>query len=211
MIEKYTADIIKGKETKFLRDQSAHEGGYAYKWNSKAQPRHFPRETNYTPPNVDNIILNISSTSPILSGQSTWYRDLSEDRLPKKKKKQGNSDAQSLESFKRTFGMTQNRTPPGHARSIQSQSPMSQHSLSNIVSGTFAPVLTTDLNASSSARVLPCISNKVGSLNTMLFTTNSSQLDPKLAPIFLGKVQEMGLSPLLYTLPQQLGEKPNLK
>lgn len=94
---------------------------------TNVQSRHFPRERTYAPPNGDYIIPNISSTFSISSSQSTSYRDLSEDRLTKKRK--SNPDTQSLESFKHTFGTTQNRRPPGRPRSTHSQS--SQPSLSD--------------------------------------------------------------------------------
>lgn len=85
-IEKYTFEIIKGKETKFLRDQAAHDGGYAYKWNHFTQSRHYTKESGFVSRNIDVIIHNLSSASSISSSQSIIYHYLFEDRVPKKKK-----------------------------------------------------------------------------------------------------------------------------
>lgn len=99
-IENYTIEIMRGKETKFLRDQVVHDGGYAYKWQHNTQPRRFTNGNYFVPQTIDNVVSNLSSASSISSSQSTIYNDLSEDRVPEKRKKRDH-DTQSLESFKR--------------------------------------------------------------------------------------------------------------
>lgn len=85
-LEDYTLDIINAKEGKFSRDKSAYDNGYAYKWSQTT----FNRPMNHSPthpmPQTTPDLPNMSSVSSAVSSQSTVYGDLSQDRLPKKRK-----------------------------------------------------------------------------------------------------------------------------
>ncbi|XP_040196297.1 uncharacterized protein LOC120929125 [Rana temporaria] len=99
-LEEYTADLIKIKEGKYMRDKSAYDNKYAYKWTPSTfarQPAYQP--TRNVPPNTSNIP-NMSSVSSAASSQSTVYRDLSQNQLPKKRK--SNRKSASSDSLSRT-------------------------------------------------------------------------------------------------------------
>ncbi|PIO28667.1 hypothetical protein AB205_0117480 [Aquarana catesbeiana] len=102
-LEEYTVEIINNKENKFLRDKLAHTNGYAYRWDSNVpkQPTNKPSSENVLRNN--NEAPNIFSTS-FSSSSSTTYRDLSQDRIPKRRK--GELATTSTDSIRRTFGAT---------------------------------------------------------------------------------------------------------
>lgn len=79
----YRAVYLPTKENKFACDTNAHMNGSAYKWIQNTNTRSF-RSTNQRNTRNDDNVSNLSSSSSLSSSQSTVYRDLSEDRLPKK-------------------------------------------------------------------------------------------------------------------------------
>lgn len=100
--------------------------------------------------------------------------------------------------------LVQNRRPSGRQRNIQSQP--SQPSLSNTASGTFAPALTTDSTSALSRHAVSNTSNKVATLNNMFPSLKPLHSDPKLAPIFWGRLRRW-----THAVPQQMGDQLNLK
>lgn len=84
-IEQYTIELINIKETKFLRDQSAHDMGFAYKWNLTSQnhQRCSNKFSNPTPSNHTAHVPDDCSVSPS-SSQSTVYQDIANERSSKK-------------------------------------------------------------------------------------------------------------------------------
>lgn len=122
-IERYTLNIICTKENKFLRDLSAHTNGFAYKWtqntNSRNKPSKYDFESNTKNKNDNNTNMS-SSSSSLSSNQSTVYRDLWGDRLPKRCK--GNSDAASTESLTHHLGNSSaRRSQPAHTQQAPAQ------------------------------------------------------------------------------------------
>ncbi|XP_077320812.1 uncharacterized protein LOC143943119 [Lithobates pipiens] len=99
-IESYTLDIIRSKENKYLRDCNAYSNGYAYKWPTNERNRNYRNQQSYRTRN-DRTVNNMSNLSPsssspsASSSQSTIYRDLTRDRLPKRRK--GNIDTAPAE------------------------------------------------------------------------------------------------------------------
>ncbi|XP_077342764.1 uncharacterized protein LOC143989087 [Lithobates pipiens] len=88
-IENYTLEIIRLKQNKLTRDSNSYSNGSAYKWptDGKNKNKFFraSRPSNRRDYNDDETRSSASSTS-FPSNHSTIYRDLSGDRLPKRRK-----------------------------------------------------------------------------------------------------------------------------
>lgn len=91
-IEQYTIEIINNKETKFSHDQSAHDIGFAYKWNqsSQNQQRRPTKPNNHSQFNHAAHTPDACSVSPSLSSQSMVYQDIPNERSSKKRKEDSN-------------------------------------------------------------------------------------------------------------------------
>lgn len=110
----------------FLRDSNAHTNEFAYKWNQNTFNRPFNRQAVNMNTKTDEIVPNLSSKSSLSSSQSTVYRDLSEDRLPKKRK--GNSDAAFTKSLQHQLGTAPlHRSQTGRPKFSHSRPPSAFH------------------------------------------------------------------------------------
>ncbi|PIO11839.1 hypothetical protein AB205_0055700 [Aquarana catesbeiana] len=140
-LEEYTLSTINDKEGKFLRDLSAHENGYAYKWDNtkETKSRTIPFASNV--PTSNNHEPNTPSAS-FSSSTSTVYHDLTQEQLAKKRK--GDLSVTSSESLHRTLGPTL-PSHPSTARSKATPFTKAQPKTSSIPksSTTNAPISTS--------------------------------------------------------------------
>ncbi|PIO27590.1 hypothetical protein AB205_0135360 [Aquarana catesbeiana] len=90
-IEQYTIEIINNKETKFSRNQSTYDMGFAYKWNQSTQSRQPTKTNNRARQNTNTHVSDVCSISPVPSSQSTVYKDIENERVSKKRKGDSNT------------------------------------------------------------------------------------------------------------------------
>lgn len=176
---------------------SALTNGFAYKWaqntNTKTRPSKFTNERNTK---KDENVSNLSSSSSSLSSsQSTIYRDLSDERLPKKRK--GHSDAASTESLTHQLGTPlPHRSQPIYSKQAPSQSAVISHPSLPATRGPQVTVTYTivSLAPSTSITASRMHSNTTHKVSTAKVIISPSGIplpaDIKLAPIFLGKEKD---------------------
>ncbi|PIO24355.1 hypothetical protein AB205_0058670 [Aquarana catesbeiana] len=138
-LEGYTIEIINAKENKFLRDKLAHTNGYAYRWDGNVPKKPSTKPSSENAPKNNNEAPNVFSTS-FSSSSSTTYRDISQDRIPKKRKSE--LPTSSTDSIRRTFGITNTTKPLGARPKTTSTSTLLTRALPR-------PPLTTTRSAHS--------------------------------------------------------------
>lgn len=198
-LERYTLDIIRTKENKFARDTNAHSNGSAYKWTQNTNTRSH-RSTSQCNTRNGNDTTNLSPSSSLSSSQSTVYRDLSGDRLPKRRK--SNSDTASLESLKNQTGTpAPRRSQPNHLKAAPSRTSSIPHPSSQTSRGPQTLATHTIMSTAPSTAVTapPLHLNtvtKVSNANTVISPLGTPvTADMKLAPIFFREGPRTSTSP----------------
>lgn len=198
-LEEYTLEIINTKEGKFLRDKTAHDNGFAYKWNHTTFNKPFSKPYTAEPSKTDVVVPNVNSVT-FSPSSSTTYHKLSQERLPKKRK----GDRTTMVPPLRIPGSSlKSQLPVGRTHSSKTLSstpfPSLGKSTSTLTSSDTLVHSSLGINTPTQSNLASTTSGRRSSEPTIstLFPTSTHSIDPKLAPIFLGKTPDTTNQPPL--------------